>query len=160
MLYTWFQALLTGCVMFFHPLYVSMIDIQHKPNEKLVEISVRIFTDDLEKTLRKTNDNVDLTNGNRNRNDHMIEDYIAKTLHLRLDGREGNMQYVGYEQQLESTWCYFEIRQVPAVKKIDVTCNLLYDFQSIQMNIFHVKVNGAEKSYKLDNPKTKASFDF
>ncbi len=155
-----FQWLLIGAIGFTHPLYVSVVDIQHNKNEKLVEVSVRIFTDDLEKTLRKTNSKVDLTAGDRATNDKLITNYLTNTLHLKVNGQDGVMQYLGYEQQQESTWCYFEIHNIAAVKQIDVSCKILYDFQPGQMNIIHTKVNGVEKSYKLDNPKSTTSFDF
>ncbi len=57
-----FQWLIAGMITVLHPLYVSVIEIDHNAKDKTVEISVRIFTDDLEATLRKyTTARVDLT---------------------------------------------------------------------------------------------------
>ena len=67
---------------------------------------------------------------------------------------------MGYEIQKESTWTYFEITKVPEAKKIEVDCSLLFDFEKSQINIFHVKSKGVEKSYKLDYPASVAVFDF
>ncbi|MDE3234634.1 MAG: hypothetical protein KGO81_01680 [Bacteroidota bacterium] len=157
-----FQWLITGWMALMHPFYVSVIDINHNPKDKAVEISVRIFTEDLETTL----------NNNFHSNLHLdkkadpktagkfINQYILQKLQLKADGKPLNLQYVGYEIQEESTWCYFEVPNTAAPKKLDVNCNLLYDFQNQQINIFHVKVNEKEESYKLDNPKTQASFNF
>ena len=154
-----FQWALAGLMAVVHPLYISMVDIQHKPNEKLVEVSVRVFTDDLEKTLLKTGRSVDLDKGDRKLNDRLIGAYISKNLRLKIDGRDAAMQYLGYEQQRDTTWCYFEIRNIPTLKSIGVFCSILYDYQSIEMNIIHVKANGVDKSYKLGHPKTTTSFD-
>ena len=46
-----------------HPYYISMTEIEHDKTNNTLEISVRIFTDDLEKTIRKTyTGKVDLLN--------------------------------------------------------------------------------------------------
>jgi hypothetical protein len=53
-----------------------------------------------------------------------------------------------------------EVEKVSDVKKIEVDCSLLYDFEKAQSNIIHVKNKGTDKSYKLDYPKNSAVFEF
>jgi hypothetical protein len=67
---------------------------------------------------------------------------------------------MGHEVQNESVWSYLEIPKVANVKKIEIDCSLLYDYEKAQSNIIHVKNGKAEKSYKLDYPKNSAVFDF
>ena len=55
---------------------------------------------------------------------------------------------------------YFEVPDVVAVNKIEVTTNILYDYQEKEINIIHAKVNGNEKSFRLDNPKNYAAFEW
>jgi len=143
-----------------HPFYVSMIEIDHNAKEKTVEVSIRIFTDDLENTLKKYgNTKVDILHpANKAEVDKLLNDYIQHKLQLKLDGKAVTLHYLGYEQQLESIWTYLEVKDVPTLKKVSVNCSLLYDYQEKQTNIFHVKANGTEKSYKLDNPETEFSY--
>ncbi|HXL58320.1 MAG TPA: DUF6702 family protein, partial [Chitinophagaceae bacterium] len=47
------QLLMIAYVGLIHPFFVSMTDINYNSKEKELEISVRIFTDDFENTLRK-----------------------------------------------------------------------------------------------------------
>ena len=49
---------------------------------------------------------------------------------------------------------------IPSVKKVEVNTSVLYDYQEKQINIIHAKVNGNEKSFRLDNPKTNAVFEW
>ena len=143
-----------------HPFYVSMIEIDHNAKEKTVEVSIRIFTDDLENTLKKYgNTKVDILHpANKAEVDKLLNDYIQHKLQIKLDGKIVTLHYLGYEQQMESIWTYLEIKDVPTLKKVSVNCSLLYDYQEKQTNIFHVKANGSEKSYKLDNPETEFSY--
>jgi hypothetical protein len=154
--------LLAGTMSLLHPFFVSVIDITHNTKDKEVEISVRIFTDDFENVLKKqTTAKVDLLHPtDKAAVDKLISNYINSKLQIKVDGKVLQLKYIGYEQQKESTWAYFEVDNVSSVKKVEVNCNLLYEYQQQQMNIFHVKVNGTEKSYKLDNPKTSTSFEF
>ncbi|MBS1628335.1 MAG: hypothetical protein JSR09_00870 [Bacteroidetes bacterium] len=157
-----FQYLITFCFSVIHPFYVSVIDINHNAKEKILEISVRIFTDDLETALRNENrTTVDLAKTTyKAKNDKLIALYIKNKLQLNVDGKLVQLNYLGYEIQQESAWSYFEVTNISSFKKLAVNCSLLYEWQTQQMNILHVTENKIEKSFKLDNPKTQAVFDF
>ena len=46
-----------------HPLYISVTEMEYNPKEQALEISCKVFTDDLEKGLGKANDaKVDMYN--------------------------------------------------------------------------------------------------
>ncbi len=152
---------MTGVIALLHPFYVSVIEIQHNAKDNNIDISVRIFTEDLETTLKKINTKIDLIHPiDQSLNNQLINNYITKKLQIKIDGKIYPLHYVGYELQQESIWSYFDIPNISALKKIEVDCSVLYDFETNQINIIHVKEKGIEKSYKLDYPKTNASFDF
>jgi len=157
-----YQWLIVGIVSIMHPFYVSVIELNHSAKDKSLETSVRIFSEDLEATLTKFgNTKVDLSKpSDKAALDRLIENYIHQKIGLKVDGRPIVLYYLGYEQKQESTWLYFETGNIATLKKVEVVCNLLYDFQDKQANIFNVKYNGGQKSYKLDYPKTAATFEF
>lgn len=157
-----FQWLSVSLLALIHPFYVSVIDINHNAKEANVEISIRIFTEDLEATLQKySTTNVDIAHPvNKALLDKQINNYIEHKLQLTVNGQPMAMKYLGHEIQMESVWIYTEIPYVSQFKKLDIICNLLFDFQTLQSNIFHVKNNGQEKSFKLDYPKNTTSFEF
>ncbi|TAH12891.1 MAG: hypothetical protein EAZ12_02060 [Sphingobacteriia bacterium] len=156
------QWLITATMAIYHPFFVSVLDFNHNAKDATVEISIRVFTDDLEKTLQKSSSaKIDIIQpADKTVIDKQIIAYIGKTLHLKINGQTVNAKYIGYEIIKESTWAYFEIEGVKECKKIDIDCNFLYDFEKSQTNIFHVKTKGQEKSYKLENPQRTTSFQF
>lgn len=156
------QWLMTGMVAVLHPFYVSVIEINHNTKESSVEISVRIFTEDLEKTLQKhTIGKVDMINPpDKVFLDKQISSYISQRIKLKVNGQPITLQYIGHEIQKESAWSYFEVTKIPDVSLLEVDCSLLYDYEKSQTNIFHVKSKGVEKSYKLDFPASSTSFAF
>ena len=156
------QWVMTGLVAMLHPFYISVVEINHNPKEANVEISVRIFTEDLEKTLKKyTPGKIDLGSpADKVFIDKQVSNYIAQKLKLKLNGQPVTLHYIGYEIQKESAWCYFEVPGISTLSKLEVDCSLLYDFEKGQTNMFHVKSKGTEKNYKLDYPKTSTVFEF
>ena len=141
------QPLVAMWMLLFHPFYVSVIEIQHNESAATAEISVRIFTEDLEETLRKqSNTPIDLVYPkNKTLMDKQVSTYIRQKLHLTINGKPCELQYIGYEIQKESIWCYFEIPNITQLKTLEADCNLLYEFVNVQTNIFHVKKNSKRK---------------
>jgi hypothetical protein len=154
--------ILSYFLTFFHPFFVSVIDMKHNVKDKNIEVSVRVFTDDLEAVLKK-NYNI-TTDLSKQSNDPTVNSSIAKYLQskmqVNIDGKPKLLKYIGYEIQKESAWIYVEMDDVATIKKMRINCNLLYDYQEKQMNIFNIKANGSEKNYKLDYPKNSVEFNW
>ncbi len=145
-----------------HPIYVSVTSIEHNAKEKTLEVSCKLFTNDFEKTLRKTyKTSVDLINPkDRSAMDKLINDYVLKHLKIATDGKPITLKYLGYEQEEEGITSYFEGANITEVKKIAVYNNLLYEYQIEQMGLIHITVAGIRKSTKLNNPDYKVVVEF
>jgi hypothetical protein len=156
------QWLISASLAILHPFFVSVIEINHNPTESTAEISVRIFTDDLEKTLQKQSTvTIDIIKPiNKALIEQKISQYISKTLQLKVNGKAVKFNYIGYEIIKESTWAYFEVTEIKEINTVDINCSILHDFETSQINLFHVKSKGNQKSYKLDYPNKTTSFSF
>ena len=145
-----------------HPFYVSVTEINQNAAEKSLEISVKFFADDFEHTLEKAyKAQLDITSDKDKASfDKFVPDYIAKHFALAVDGKPAKLNYVGYEKEKESVYCYFEVTNTPTAKRLDITSNLLYELTQEQINIMHITVNGKRQSSKLSYPDVKASFQF
>src|SRR5882757_9086428 len=137
-----------------HPIYMSVAEIEHNAKEKTLEISCRIFTNDLETTLKQTNKVfIDLINPkDKAAMDKLVNDYIQKHLSIQVDGKSVALQFLGYEQQEDAINSFFQVNNISAVKKITITDNILYEYKAEQISLLHVTVNGNRKSTKMVNP--------
>lgn len=145
-----------------HPFYVSVVEVNHNSKDKTLEISCKLFADDMEDVLKqdyKTMVDLDVEKQHPLA-DKLITDYITRNLAVTIDGRPQKLTYVGFEKQSESVYCYFEIPNIGSVKNVALTNSLLLDFNDQQINIMHVTVKGVRKSYKLNYPEKQASFAF
>jgi len=145
-----------------HPLYISVTEINHNSRDKILEISCKIFTNDFEAALEKmSGSRVDLSSaGQKAASDKLIDAYVEKHLRLRVDGRPVALHFVGSEKENDGTWSYFQVNDVPTVKKIEAVDELLYDSFNQQINIMHVTVGGQRKSTRLDYPDANAVFEY
>ncbi len=160
MLHQWLMLAFMG---FLHPFFVSMTDMNYNAKDKELEVSVRIFTDDLENSIRKYHPGikVDVIHpANQQQMNQFVNEYIQKHLQLKINGGAVQMAFAGYEQQSESIWSYFEVKNVAGIKKLDVTNNILHDYNTNQINMLHVMVGSNEQNYKLDYPDKSTTFGF
>lgn len=145
-----------------HPFFISVVEIEHNAKEASIEISVRTYTDDLEKMIQKEfNVKLDLSQKSQQEKANLyIAQYLQKKLALHANGVSTKMDFVGYEVQKESTWSYFEIKQVKQLKQLNVFCEILFGVDPNQINIIHASSGGQRKSYELATPKNSTQFNF
>src|SRR5882724_9041964 len=98
-------------MVFAHPLYISVTEINHNASDKTLEVSCKIFADDFEKALTAAaNKKVDLFNPkDKNEVDKLITDYIKKHLGIKLDGKAVSFSLVGFEREEDAIWSYFQV---------------------------------------------------
>ncbi|NCW12651.1 MAG: hypothetical protein EBV82_05700 [Chitinophagia bacterium] len=157
-----FKPFFTTILALLHPFFVSVIEINHNEKEATLEISVRTFTNDLEKMIQaETNTSIDVSQpAQKKKADALIAAYLTKRLNLKSNGIKCNLEYIGFEIQKESTWTYFEVKNVKQLKQLEVLCEVLFGINNQQINIIHVTHKGERKSYELIYPKNTTQFNF
>ena len=147
---------------FFHPFYVSVTEINHNAKNKTIEISSKIFFDDLEQQIEnESHVQIDIIKPkDKKKVDLLIANYVKRHLQIKVDGKVLAMNYVGYEIQEDAAWCYFEIPKVNKVKEIEINDNILFQLHKEQINMLNVVVDGKRQSTKLDAPESKVVFKF
>lgn len=158
---------LLGCLMLIsanqrHPIFVSVTEITHNSKEQTLEISCKIFTDDFEQALRSIyKEKIDLLNpAMKEHMQPLVSRYVQQHLQIAVNGKAEQMAFLGYEQAEEGIQTYWEVKQIPAVKSMKITNNILYEQKPQQIEIIHVIVGGKRQSTKLNNPDSKAEFQF
>jgi len=140
-----------------HPLHLSSTELNYNAKTTTIEISCRIFTDDFEDLLgKKYKIKPDLSSAAKHKDmDLLVNKYMAERFKLAANGKPLRVNYLGFENDKEAVIIYLESDKVKALKKLETTCTVLYDFFDDQINIFHVTFNGNRKSSKLTYPENK-----
>lgn len=146
----------------FHPFYVSLTEMQHNEKAKRLEVSCKVFSNDLEAMLEKNyQTRIDLLKPqDRARIEPLLQDYLQKHLQVQVDGKPVTFRFLGYEIEEDATWCFLEAVKVGPLRRLEVKNDILFAEHPSQTNMLHVTVKGRRQSTKLDNPQSQASFRF
>lgn len=149
-------------VLALHPFYASVTEITHNAARRELGVSARIFTDDLENTLKKQfKTSFDIIKpANRKQVEGYIAAYLQQHISVKLDGRPVALKFIGYKIEEDAVWSFLEAENVAPPKKVEVRNDVLYEQHATQTNMIHVIVGGKRQSYKLDNPQAVAVFGF
>lgn len=92
-----------------HRYHTTLARIDHNEKEKILEISVQVFTHDLVPALeQKARKRIDLEKTPEV--DKMIQDYFAENFVLKnKSGETRKLNWVGKELEVDSVWLYFEV---------------------------------------------------
>ncbi|HRG31638.1 MAG: hypothetical protein JNK69_13300 [Saprospiraceae bacterium] len=146
------SALLQAILVLIHPFYVSVTKINHNEVSRHLEISCKIFTDDLEKALKKDSEQKpDLKNqASLDLNDKLIQEYLINKLKITIQQKNIELEYLGFENEEEATIIYFESKQIiPTPLEINVVNNFLTEIIPDQLNIVHYYQGNFHKTYQL-----------
>jgi hypothetical protein len=156
-------SVLISAVLYWHPFHVSVTDIEHDAESKSIQVSHRIFLDDLEIGLKKHHKIEKLDTyepESQERLDSLISSYLKKKVLFVINGKSMEFNYLGSELEGDARWCYYEIEGVEEVNEAEVTNVALMDAFDDQQNIIHFKSKGTLKSYKLDKDTKFIKFKF
>jgi hypothetical protein len=130
-----------------------------------MEISCKLFTDDIEDALLKLNHSkVDLARSEENKFVRsQVLSYLHERLQIVINGTLCKTDLVGFETENDITWFYLEAKvnvNTASPVKMKISNSLLYDFLPDQTNIMQVTWNEEERTEKLVNPEREASLSF
>lgn len=134
-----------------HKYYISVTQIDYLQNKQSVQITTRIFIDDLEKLLRERYDEtITLASVNEpNTTDLYIERYLNEKIKIKINNKEASLSFIGKEYDVDLVKCYLEIEGVKKIESFEISNEVLFDLYSDQQNIIKTKINSQQKSVIL-----------
>jgi len=145
-----------------HPFYVSLTEIRLDTRTGSLQVSCRMFTDDLESAIKQLYlEKTDLQRsvGSITVNG-LLSRYVSSHLEIRIAGEKQTLEFIGYETEEESTWCHLERTGARMDGPVQVTNTILFDFIDGQINMIHCYKDEERQSTKLNKPEKEAEFIF
>ena len=149
---------------FLHPLHVSVTEIKFDARDKELEITSRIFLDDLEEAIRleRKQATLDITNpGGGLSTDQLVTAYLTARMQIKVDGKPLKITFLGHEIEGDAMIVYAYAPGVKKMKGIEVTNTTITEVYEDQSNLVHVTYNGGTKSLRLmrNSPSDKLLFE-
>lgn len=135
-----------------HPFFVAVTDINLNPKTNNIEISSKIFTNDLEKAIANENNiALNITNPcNKAQANNLIALYLQKHLQVKVNNKLYVVNFLGYQILDDAVWCYLETKKVPKIKTIGIVNTVLLDLHPSQINIINLTIYDKQMHIKLD----------
>jgi hypothetical protein len=140
-----------------HKFYLSNTSIEFNAQNRAIEITSKIFTDDLEHAIEAQCYRYNSLYPQTPEVFELVKKYIGEKLTLQVAGRNVVLNFLGYSVDNDMTTLfiegsYFEPNQVV------VTNTILLELFSDQQNITEVRWNGQSKREYFTKEKTQFQF--
>ena len=120
-----------------HKFYVSLTELRFNPDSSRLEVSMRIFPDDLDRALyEKYGTATQLaTSMEPAEADSLVSKYLRHHLRVEVNGAPVSFTYLGKEPEANALWCYLESDPVTSPLSMKIRNTILMDEFEDQVNI-------------------------
>ncbi|MCS6969133.1 MAG: hypothetical protein RMJ44_10600 [Cytophagales bacterium] len=145
------------CSYWLHPIHISLCEIRFNPSSKQLEITHKIFIDDLENALEH---HYQLRTYLATAKEHpdsekLIERYLRQRFECTANNKPVQWKYLGREYELDAIWIYLEAEQESPLQSIEVRNSVLLELFDDQINFIQVDSSGERKNLRLGRHQEK-----
>jgi hypothetical protein len=133
----------------FHKFYVAVYQINYAPEKEILQITARIFADDLNKALelRYTKNHYLGTDKESPEDIISLKKYLSEKFTIKVNGQSKSLNFLSKELEGDVLICYLSIKDIQKLKSLQVHNAVLVDWNSEQQNIAHFTVLGIKQSF-------------
>lgn len=147
-----------------HKFYVSVTNIEYDNKEKALQITSRVFIDDLEKALEERYEVGAFlgTPEEIQNSDEYIEKYLNAKFLVNVNGKPSRYHFLGKKYDNDIMICFIEIQEISLeqLNSIEIQNEVLMDIFEEQKNILHFKILEKKKSFVLIRENNKGMLNF
>jgi hypothetical protein len=125
--------------------------------KKRVEITTRIFVDDLNEVLQKEYHQKTFIGTEKETPEAiaLMKKYLAEKFKVSIDGQLKSMSYLSCEMENNVIICYLTIKDIPRISTMEIENSVLTELYSEQQNIIQYKNNSTKQNLLLTSETTK-----
>lgn len=133
----------------FHKFYMGVFQVNYVTEKKMIQITSRIFVDDLNNGMEKKYHKKTFVGTDRETQADidLLKKYLADNFSVKTDGQVKTITFLSKEVEAGDVLvCYSRIKDIDKFKTIEISNSVLVDWNSEQQNITHVSAFGIKKS--------------
>lgn len=140
-----------------HKFYMSIYQINYAPQKKMIQITSRIFIDDLNDALEKKYHKKYFIGTDREtpEDEVAMKKYLSEKFILKLNGTAKPMSFLSKEVDTNVLVCYFKITDVSKINKLEIENSALTELNDEQQNIIQANISGEKQSLLLTSENFK-----
>jgi len=154
--------LVLKCTFFYlHPFHLSICEIEHDAKSESLNITSRLFQDDLEVALNKisgTSEYFIEVEEEEIKKD--LQEFFKANLQVKINGIASDTRFLGFEIEDNVVWCYLEIAEIKSIGEITILYTPLIDTFEDQINLAHIRYQGKVRSLKFQSTQPSGTAEF
>lgn len=135
----------------YHDFHLSNSQLKYKASKNVLQLSVKIFIDDLETALAERNVEGLYIGTEKESEDSAIyvNDYLMDVITISSGADTLDSEFIGKElsEDLSAIWCYLKFENVTDCTDLNVTNSILTEIFEDQKNIFSFSTEEGRKDY-------------
>ena len=136
-----------------HKFYMAIYQVNYVPTKKRIEITARLFVDDLNVVLeKKYHKKTALGLPNESTEDEaLMKKYLSEHVFFKVNGSKTPFQYLSKELQSNVLVCYLKISDVPKITSLEIINDAFIEQFPDQQNLIQSTIYGKKNSLLLTN---------
>ena len=137
--------------MIAHKFYVSTYQVNYVSQKKMVQITSRIFIDDLNEALEKKYKKRAFVGTDRQTDADvdLMKKYLSEKFIIKINGQQKAFNYLSNELEANVIVCYFSIKDIAKLNSLSVENSALMELNGDQQNVIQANLDGEKKSLLL-----------
>lgn len=146
-----FLLLFVFTSMIAHKFYVSTYQVNYVSQKKMVQITSRIFIDDLNEALEKKYKKRAFVGTDRQTDADvdLMKKYLSEKFIIKINGQQKAFNYLSNELEANVIVCYFSIKDIAKLNSLSVENSALMELNGDQQNVIQANLDGEKKSLLL-----------
>lgn len=134
-----------------HKFYVSVTQINFAQDKKTIQITSRIFIDDLNNALEKKHKRKFYIGSTKETEEEiqLLKNYFSENFSIKVNSKTKPTVYLDKEIEDDVIIVYYVIRDVSKINSLEIKNTLLFDFLPEQQHIIHTQISGKKLSALL-----------
>lgn len=140
-----------------HKFYVGIYQINHDAKKKMIQVTARIFVDDINDALEKKFHKKTFI-GEKNESiedENFLKKYLSEKFQLKVNGEKKSLLFLSKEMENNVLICYLSVRKISKIKTLEVENSIITEIYDEQQNIIQANFNGEKKNLLLTSETIK-----
>jgi hypothetical protein len=131
-----------------HKFYMAIFQVNYAPEKKMLQITSRIFVDDLNLALEKKYGKKTFLGTEKESNEDVtnLKKYFAEQLLFKVNGQVKPVLFLSKEIEGDLIICYCKLTDIPKIQSVEITNTVLTHWNSEQQNILHFNAFAQKKT--------------
>ncbi|AXB56606.1 DUF6702 family protein [Flavobacterium fluviale] len=133
----------------FHKFYVGVFQVNYAAEKKMLQITSRIFIDDLNNAMEKKYRKKTFvgTSKETQADIDLLKKYLTENFTIKVNGQSKTIAFLSKEIEADDVLvCYSRIKDVDKFKTLEISNTILVDWNAEQQNITHISAFDTKRS--------------